>query len=348
VKQAFDELEAEEHKPGKKKEVVKQIVSPMFVMTPALARMAKEYADEMIANKKEWKAQYKLERDEKLKALGLENCDEYYVQKLAEVKAIAGEIEEDVVNEAQMVLEFQGTSEAGASGSVPIAAASESISEDDNSDKVTQIPKPVIPISPSSSSSTDSDDKTIDTLRKTTPKGLSSSTKPHKKPVKHVTPKKSIGARVGSSSSIPTENTSLIDDLENHYKGELPGVTLHKATKSTSKKVGLVKQQKSTRLQPLQEVQSSAAVENTKDPEEPSFSDLPNHEITTTQQKTIPESADKTVVEESVQVTESEPSVFIPYSEQVQNLILNDSEQPSSSSPQIQILEQTTYKHSGI
>ena len=97
-----------------------------------------------------------LERDEKLKAIGQENCAEYYVEKIAEVKRIASGAAQDVVKEAQKVLEKnQGTPEAGASGSVLESATLESTSEADRSEaplsaKVTQIPVSPIIISPSS------------------------------------------------------------------------------------------------------------------------------------------------------------------------------------------------------
>jgi len=48
----------------------------MFVVTPAMASMAKERADKLIAEKKKQIAQYLLEKDEKLKAIGQENCDD--------------------------------------------------------------------------------------------------------------------------------------------------------------------------------------------------------------------------------------------------------------------------------
>jgi len=87
----------------------------------------------------------------------------FYVDKLAEVKAIAGEVEQDVVKEAQEILKkIQGTLEAGASGSVPESAASETErSEAPLSAKVTQIPDSPIIISPSSSPSTESDQDNI-------------------------------------------------------------------------------------------------------------------------------------------------------------------------------------------
>ena len=77
----------------------------MFVMTPAMARMSQEYADKMIADKKQQKADYLVARDAKLKSLGLENCDEYFVQKIAEVKQIAGSDEQHAVEEAEKLLE---------------------------------------------------------------------------------------------------------------------------------------------------------------------------------------------------------------------------------------------------
>jgi hypothetical protein len=180
VKLALEEMEAEEQKPRKRKQAPEQIVSPMFMVTPAIARMAKEQADKLLAEQKDKVVQYAQERDEKLKAIGLKNCDEFFVKKIVEVKAIAGEAAEGAVEEAQIGLgEIQETSEAGASGSVPKAVSPESTSEADNSVKVTQISEPLITISP--------------------------------------------------SSSIPTEDTIVLDNLESHCKGELPGVTSEKA-----------------------------------------------------------------------------------------------------------------------
>jgi len=59
----------------------------------------------LIADKKKKSAQYLMERDEKLKAIGQEKCAEYYVEKIAEVKRIAGEVAQDTAKEAQKVLE---------------------------------------------------------------------------------------------------------------------------------------------------------------------------------------------------------------------------------------------------
>jgi len=93
-------------------------------MTPEMARRAKEYADKLTADKKKKKEDYLAARDARLKSLGLENYDEYFVQKIAEVKQIAGTVEKETVKEAKEMLEqIQGTSEADASEAVPESAA---------------------------------------------------------------------------------------------------------------------------------------------------------------------------------------------------------------------------------
>jgi len=176
VQLALEEMDAEEQESRpRKRQPTAEIVSPMFIVTPAMASRAKEHADKLIVEKKKKSAQYLLKRDEKLKAIGQENYDEYYVEKIAEVKEIAGGAAQDVVKETQKVLEKnQGTPESGASGSVPESTALESTSEadrseaplsgnpsDHNSAKVTQILVSPIIISPSSSPLTDSDQDNI-------------------------------------------------------------------------------------------------------------------------------------------------------------------------------------------
>jgi len=86
------DAEAEEESAKKKQSSDTQNECPMFVMTPAMARMAKEYVDTMIVEKKQKKADYLASRDAKLQSLGLENYDEYFVQKIAEVRQIAGSV----------------------------------------------------------------------------------------------------------------------------------------------------------------------------------------------------------------------------------------------------------------
>ena len=68
----WDEVEV---KTMKEKSSEKVYECPMFVMTPAITRMAKKNADKMIADRKQRKAEYLAARDEKLKTLGLENYE---------------------------------------------------------------------------------------------------------------------------------------------------------------------------------------------------------------------------------------------------------------------------------
>ena len=100
------DAEAEEESAKKKQSSDTQNECPMFVMTPAMAKMTKEYADTMIAEKKQKKADYLAAREEKLQSVGLEDCDEYFVQKIAEVRKIAGSVEQQAVAEAQEMLEL--------------------------------------------------------------------------------------------------------------------------------------------------------------------------------------------------------------------------------------------------
>jgi len=123
----------------------------MFTVTPEMAKRCQEYSDNLMAEKKRKDAQYKLERDEKLKAMGLENCDQFFVEKIVEVQEIVSKVEEEAVKGAKEVLKkAQETSEADASDSVPKPTVSEAaVSEAPQSAKVDQIPDSHIIISPS-------------------------------------------------------------------------------------------------------------------------------------------------------------------------------------------------------
>jgi len=66
-------------------------------MTPEIAKRYKEHGDKIMAEKKRRAAQYKLDRDEQLKAIGQENCDEFYVEKIAEFQEIANRVDEEAV-----------------------------------------------------------------------------------------------------------------------------------------------------------------------------------------------------------------------------------------------------------
>jgi hypothetical protein len=108
---------------------------------------------------------------------------------------------------------------------------------------------------------------------------------------------------VTTSSSIPTEDTTVLDNLESHCKGELPGVISEKASEVASMKVA---------------------------------SESPHHQSPTPQ---IPQPTQQNTILESVPVTKSKPYVSVPDSEPIQHQKLSVSDQPSSLSD-IQILEQ--------
>jgi len=100
TKLALEEMETEEPRPKKLQLTGTEIVSPMFIMTPEIAKRADEHAQKLIAEKKKKDAQYIAQREEKLKSLRLDSCDEFFVQKLAEVREIAGTVEQEAVKEA--------------------------------------------------------------------------------------------------------------------------------------------------------------------------------------------------------------------------------------------------------
>jgi len=147
----IEDVEAEEARTKKMQSTDTQNECPMFVMTLEMARRAKEYADKLTADKKKKKEDNLDARDARLKPLGLENCDEYFVQKLAEVKQIAGTVEQEIVKEAKEMLEqIQETSEVGASEAAPesaiVAEASEASAKViQTSDLPTTIPTPLSP-----------------------------------------------------------------------------------------------------------------------------------------------------------------------------------------------------------
>jgi len=128
---ALEEIEAEEaagvERPIKR-QAGEEIVSPMFTVTLEMEKRCQEYTDNLKAEKKRLTAQYKLERDEKLKTMGLENCDQFYVEKIVEVQVLASKVEEEAMKGAKKALkETLGTSEADASGFVPKVAVSEAL-----------------------------------------------------------------------------------------------------------------------------------------------------------------------------------------------------------------------------
>ena len=95
-------------------------------MTPEMEKRCQEYTENLKAEKKRLAAQYRLERDEKLKAMDLEHCDQPFIEKIVEVQVLARKVEEEAMKGAKKALkETLGTSEVDASGSVPKVVVSE-------------------------------------------------------------------------------------------------------------------------------------------------------------------------------------------------------------------------------
>ena len=145
------DAEAEEPKAKKPHLSGDEHVSPMFVMTPEMTKHADEQARKMLEERKKEKADLKAARDAKLKSIGMDSCDEFYMEKLAEVKQIAETVEQHTVKEAKEMLEqIPETSEADASEAAPwsatVAEALEaSAKEIQTSDLPTITPTPLSP-----------------------------------------------------------------------------------------------------------------------------------------------------------------------------------------------------------
>jgi len=265
-------VEAEEARPKKMQSTDTQNECPMFVMTPEMARRAKEYADKLTADKKKKKEEYLAARDARLKSLSLEDCDEYYVQKIAEVKKIAGSVEEETVKEAKEMLEqIQGTSEVGASEAIPKSAASKSATVAEPSEasaKMNQIPDlpTIIPTPLSPSNDSDHDEMPLGQRMKMLPK-------PHQTP-KQTTLQEEQSSAAAEGSEDPEEpNTSDLPQcdspsnlfsLERHLGGEITK-TPQKATKSAPQKIDLVNQQPP---QPSLQIQITPEPSSTQSPQQ--------------------------------------------------------------------------------
>ena len=63
--------------------------------------------------------------DEKLQSIGIDASDDYFLQKLDEVRQIAGSVEDQVVEEAQEVLELIPEASVAAPVSTAVAEVSE-------------------------------------------------------------------------------------------------------------------------------------------------------------------------------------------------------------------------------
>jgi len=338
----------------------------MFVMTPAMARMTKEYADTMIAVKKQKETDYLATRDAKLQSLGLENCDEYFVQKIAEVRQIVESVKQQVVEEAQEVLELIPEASVAAPESTSVAEVSEAPAQ------VIQTSNLPLIIQTSVSPSDDSDLDNVPIGQR-----MRKLSKPSPQP-KQTTPQLPLQAEQSSAAAECTDDPedppasdlpqcdspSNLFSLERHLGGEITK-TPEKATKSVPQQIELVNQPepvaetavpKSVHVtdseQTVTIIESEPNQQQPEQPHQPSpnqtniSTPTPNQpENQHSPQKAIPEPVVETVVSESVQVAESEQTVAITVSEPIQTqtqpsstAITND--QPSSSSSTIQTLLQ--------
>jgi len=129
-----------------------------FVMTPEDAREAQKQLERMLAERKKEKAALKAARDEKLQSIGIDASNDYFMEKLAEVRQIAGSVKKQVVKEAAEMLEkIPEASEADGSVAASESASVAEVSE--ASAKVIQTSSlPLIiptPVSPSNDSDLD-------------------------------------------------------------------------------------------------------------------------------------------------------------------------------------------------
>jgi len=273
---ALEEMEAEEARPKKMQSTGTQIECPMFVMTLEMARRAKKYADKLTADKKKKVDQYIVEKDERLKAIGQENCVAYYEQKLVEVKKIAGIVEQEAVKEAKEMLEqIQGTSEASASEAVPESAAPESatVAEESeasgnpsnlNSAKETQISYSPTIISPPLSLTNDSDHDEMPLGQR-----INLLPKPSQKPKPFEPKYPTVLQSIGEMSQ---RRVDICNKLPADHPLQPPVITPLNMIPANN-----LKPSQTTQQTPLQEGQSSAAAaEGSEDPEEPNTIDLPH------------------------------------------------------------------------
>jgi len=270
------DTEAEEPRAKKMQLNGDEIVSPMFIMTPEMTKRVDEHAKKLLEEQKK-KEQYLATREEKFKSIGLDSCDEYYVQKLAEVNEIADKVEQEAVKEAKEMLEqIQGTSEAGVSEAVPESAAPESATEtgkseasgnpfDLNSAKETQILDSPTIISPPLSFTNDSDHDEMPLGQR-----INLLPKPSQKP-KPFEPK--YPAVLQSIGEMSQRRVDLCNKLPADHPLQPPVITPLNMIP-----VNNPKPSQTTQQTPLQEGQSSAAVEGSEDPEEPNTIDLPHYD----------------------------------------------------------------------
>jgi len=322
----------------------KKYETPDFVLTPEGAREAQKQIEKMLAERKKEKEALKAARDEKLQSIGIDASDDYFLEKLAEVRRIADSVEKQAVKEAAELLEkIPEASKAEGSVAAPESTSVAGVSE--GSAQVIQTSNlPLIiptPVSPSNDS--DLDDVPIgQRMRKLS--------KPSPQP-KLTNPRLPLQAEQSSTAAECTEDLedppasdlpqcdspSNQFSLERHLGGEITK-TPEKATKSVPQQIELVNQPEPVAETVVPEsvhvtdseqtVTVTVSEPNQQQPEQPHQPSPKQTTISTptqtqpenqhSPQKAIPEPVVETVVSESVQVTESEQTVAITVSEPIQ------------------------------
>jgi len=136
TKLAWDEIEADEAagivKPPKKHKAGEEmIISPMYTVTPEEAKRNQDYYENLKNERKRLKAQQRIDREKRIKEMGLENCDQSTIEDIIEVQNMTRQVEEETLKKAKKAMkETLGTSvpveailEAAASEAAPTEAA---------------------------------------------------------------------------------------------------------------------------------------------------------------------------------------------------------------------------------
>jgi len=150
--------EAREERAKRMKAFKEKYETSGLVMTPEQAREVQKQIEEMMAARNKEKAALKAARDEKLQSIGIDASDEYFLEKLAEVKQIADSVEQFALKEATEMLEkIPEASEADGSVAAPESASIAEASEASAKEIQTSSLPFIIPthISPSSKSGLD-------------------------------------------------------------------------------------------------------------------------------------------------------------------------------------------------
>jgi len=205
----------------------------------------------MLAERKKEKAALKAARDEKLQSIGIDASEDYFLEKLAEVRRIAGSVEKQAVKEAAEMLEkIPGASEAEGSVAAPESTSVAKVSEVSAQVIQTSNLPFIIPTPISTSNDSDLDDVPIgQRMRKL------SKPSPQPPQPKQTTPQLPLQAEQSSAAAECTEDPedppasdiphydspSNLFSLERHLGGEITK-TPEKATKSVPQQIELVNQ----------------------------------------------------------------------------------------------------------